>query len=225
MYFFYNEDGYLVPTYEISYVDGDLYKVQVSYADDGAVPDIKYILSKHIFKVDLKDLVQRVVGSMDIRHIGRSSGIITMYSLDNKRRSFYVYHGGLFDTELNNGMCTQILTPNNILKYRDLIAVTDVYSRYSRTLIIPRETDDVSMNIRNMSQTHHDIVRYIEDNGPATSHQIAEGLGINLNTISGRITELSHRGIITCYDYDTSSERRRSLWHLRPKNEWEGPRV
>lgn len=225
MYFFYNEDGYLVPTYEVSYVDGDMYKVRVSYADDDSVPDIKYVLNESIFKVDLKDLVQCVVRSMDIRRMGGSSGIITMYSLDNKRRSFYVYHGGLFDTKTTKGMCTQILTPDNILKYRDLMAVTDIHSRYSRTLIIPQETDDVSMNIRNMSQTHHDIVQFIEDNGPSTSHQIAEGLGINPNTVSGRITELSYRGIITCYDYDTSSERRRTLWHLKPKNEWGGLRV
>lgn len=224
MYFFYDENRYLIPTYEVSFIEGDLYKVRISHIDnDDSL--IRYVMSRDIYETDIKELTKLAVKSKSIRNIESRTKLITLRSLDGGEDTFYICHGGIFHTDSNEGMCTQLLFPKNIMRYKDIIAITDPLSRYSRTLIIPRETNDISLVIRNMSKTHHDIVRYVQENGPSTARRISDGLGININTVRGRITELTYRGILVCYDYDYTYGRRNRIWYFKPNDPMEGLNV
>lgn len=222
MYLFMDDNKYLVPAYDISYVDGPLYKVVVSREDSEHIWDIRYITDNKIFKVDLKELMQLAVQSMNIKDVWGSQTGINLTPIEGRDVSCNIAYGALIYTIPIRGFATQLIFPDNVLSIKDIIAVADEASEYSRIKVMPRDGWKNTAVTNEWSTVHYEVLNYLKKNGPSTAYTIADGIDRPLTSVTGRISELSKAGLIVCYDYDYSTGRKRNMWYFKSKDEMEG---
>lgn len=220
MYLFMNDNGNLIPTYHLTYLDGPMYRVIVSYEDEER-EDIHYVDETKIFKVDLKDLMRKLIESNNIRDIPGSSKELILKPLKGFPMPFLIQYGSIINATSKTYTLTQFIFPDNIMSNRDIIAVSNSNPFYNQVTVMPRKGWPRLVTPRCNTQLHRMVLRHLRRNGPATAYTIAKELKRPLTSITGRISELSQIGSIVCYDYDYSSGHRRTLWYISPRDEME----
>lgn len=214
----------MIPCAEVMWLTNDLYKCVILREDIDQNKYTHFVAhGKDIFTIVDSILLNTLIRSQKESQESVETFDFVTLNMENSPQIWAVYKGGLFTpyNRCNERYFVQFDIPEGILSHMDFAFVNDPVVPFGRIKVRPlKYPRKYKLNYKTSSELHDAIEQYINNVGPATTFQVAEGLDIPISSTSGRISELVRDGRIQCVNHDYSTGNRRKMWGSIHNRKW-----